>query len=82
MAVYDSVEEIEVYAAVGESKPPENPTDLNREFVAPNAIDGQFKTQPEDCFVSNKKTEGWAKFDLPWSFVTHIKLLNSHGKGK
>ena len=40
-----------------------------------NSLDGVERTSKVDCFVSNKTSNGWAKLQIPWSYVPHIELL-------
>ena len=30
----------------------------------------------EDCFLSTDGQKAWARFDIEWSVVTHINILN------
>ena len=30
----------------------------------------------EDCYVSPEGKQSWARFDIPWSAVTHVNILN------
>ena len=48
----------------------------SREHVVTNAVDGNFSTVPFYCFISADATNGMASFDIQWSHVTHISLLN------
>ena len=41
-----------------------------------NVIDLDPPISIEDCYVSPEGKQSWARFDIPWSAVTHVNILN------
>ena len=40
-------------------------------------IDGFTPSSLDDCFTSRKGKKAWARYDIPWSVVTHVNILNA-----
>ena len=85
MAVTEGVRKLETFYAVGKSREPvTNSTDTTANtynFDASNVIEGLWNTNPEQCFISDAEEGGVVMIDIPWSMVTHVKLLNGRDNG-
>ena len=81
VAVEEGVRQIYTYYAVDESRQPVTNGNDSYDFDVTNAIEGLWETTPEKCYISAKKTGGVAVIDIPWSSVTHVKLLNAELNG-
>ena len=51
-------------------------------FSVTNAVDNHESTDPFYCFASLLESGGSAAFDIPWSLITHISVLNSDDSSK
>ena len=39
-------------------------------------IDLETPQSIDDCYVSPRGKKPWARFDIPWSLITHVDILN------
>ena len=85
MAVTDGVRQLETFFAVGKSTLLDanttNTTANAYDFTVSNVIEGLWYTEPRKCFISAAERGGVVTIDIPWSMVTHVKLLNAKENG-
>ena len=85
MAVIDGVRQLETFYAVGKSRNPivytTNTTAHAYDFAVSNVIEGLWNTDPRKCFISAATRGAAVTIDIPWSMVTHVKLLNGRDNG-
>ena len=85
MAVTEGVRKLDTFYAIGKSRDPDanstNTTDNTYDFAVSNVIEGLWNTDPRKCFLSAAKEGGVVLIDIPWSMVTHVKLLNGIDNG-
>ena len=86
MAVSEGVRQLDTFYAAEKSRNPvENITNTTAdayEFAVSNVINGLWNTAPEQCFISTTEEGGVVMIDIPWSMITHVKLLNGKENGK
>ena len=85
VAVTEGVRQLKTFYAAGKARHPvENTTNITAsayDFVVSNVIEGLWNTNPEQCFISAAEEGGVVMIDIPWSMVTHVKLLNGKENG-
>ena len=72
--------ELEVYIGQGNRLLEEDQSVTQEHFIM-NTVDGSFESDPFYCFVSEHPSDGWALYVVPWSLVTHVKVLSVAGVG-
>ena len=80
MARKEAVRELEVYVmeTVGYRQFVQFSTNLPPPSFTPlKAVDDKMYSNATECFLAEHERYGWALFDVPWSLITHIKVLNS-----
>ena len=80
VAVTEGVRQLDTIYAAGKSRDPvantTNTTVKGYDFAVSNVIEGLWNTDPEQCFISVAEEGGVVMIDIPWSMVTHVRLLN------
>ena len=86
VAVTEGVRQLETFYAAGKARHPvENTTNTTAsayDFAVSNVIEGLWDTDPLKCFISAVERGGVVTIDIPWSMVTHVKLLNGNENGE
>ena len=81
VGIKEAVRNLEVYESYGNRQIVDGEINTQR-FSVTNAVDKFKSTEPFYCFASDLEKGGSATFDVPWSFITHIRLLNSDDTSK
>ena len=85
VAVTYGVRQLETFYASGKAKQAvantTNTTANAYDFAVSNVIEGLWNTDSRKCFISAAETGGVVDIDIPWSMVTHVKLLNAIDNG-